>query len=253
MSSTPEKDQIPESARDSEDHTPEVDDLEDRVGGGGDHVDHATGVTGLDDEAHYSPPADLYAEQDYVKSSQPSQYAGESESKAAEDPGSAGRKSTGKIATRTMYMGNLPWNVTGPDLQEFVKGYTTVYSSRIIYDRYTGRSRGFGYVEVEDSDFPALIEKLQGVIYMGRSVRVSRFLPRGGRGLTASLQVNEADGGSSLKNRRMAQPSQRKNSDSNQDRVMHRRPPRDRYHNAGDQPYIELSEEQMNGPNKSFY
>ncbi|RYD03442.1 hypothetical protein N752_19885 [Desulforamulus aquiferis] len=52
----------------------------------------------------------------------------------------------------TLYVGNLPWATKAEDLQDAFGQYGEVLSSRVITDRETGRSRGFGFVEVNDQD-----------------------------------------------------------------------------------------------------
>ena len=49
---------------------------------------------------------------------------------------------------KTLYVGNLPWTTTPEDLTELLSAYGEVISARIATDRETGRSRGFGFVEI---------------------------------------------------------------------------------------------------------
>ncbi|MBX6378722.1 MAG: RNA-binding protein, partial [Clostridia bacterium] len=53
---------------------------------------------------------------------------------------------------KTLYVGNLPWQTTEDELREAFATYVDVKAARIITDRVTGRSRGFGFVEVADED-----------------------------------------------------------------------------------------------------
>ena len=53
---------------------------------------------------------------------------------------------------KTLYVGNLPWSTTSEELSEAFSPFVDVKSCRIITDRDTGRSRGFGFVEVDAAD-----------------------------------------------------------------------------------------------------
>jgi len=81
---------------------------------------------------------------------------------------------------RTLYVGNLPWGTTEADLAEAFKQYGSVISSRIITDKETGRSRGFGFVEVEDSDAEKMVSSMNGADFGGRQVVVNEAKPRQG-------------------------------------------------------------------------
>jgi len=78
----------------------------------------------------------------------------------------------------TLYVGNLPWNTTADELNEFFAPYGQVESSRIITDRETGRSRGFGFIEVEESDATRMAEELNGMDYGGRPLTVNEAKPK---------------------------------------------------------------------------
>lgn len=80
--------------------------------------------------------------------------------------------------TKTVYFGNLPWAVTSDDLAEAVKPYAEVISSRVATDRETGRSRGFGFVEVPDDKLQAVIDALAGTEWGGRQLTVNEAKPR---------------------------------------------------------------------------
>ncbi|HYF77939.1 MAG TPA: RNA-binding protein [Symbiobacteriaceae bacterium] len=90
--------------------------------------------------------------------------------------------------TKTLYVGNLPWAVTNDDLSQAVAQYSEVISARVATDRETGRSRGFGFVEVADESAQAVIDALNGAEWEGRSLTVNEAKPReerpagGGRG-----------------------------------------------------------------------
>ncbi len=92
---------------------------------------------------------------------------------------------------RKLYVGNLSYDVTDSDLQQFFAGHGTVDSATVINDRDTGRSKGFGFVEMSsDAEAEAAIAALDGTDLGGRSIKVNEAKPRpagsggggGGRG-----------------------------------------------------------------------
>jgi len=80
--------------------------------------------------------------------------------------------------TKTVYVGNLPWAVTNEDLEQAVGQYAQVISARVATDRETGRSRGFGFVEVPDEQADAVISGLNGSEWAGRALTVNEAKPR---------------------------------------------------------------------------
>lgn len=80
--------------------------------------------------------------------------------------------------TKTVYVGNLPWTVTNDDLSQAVGQYAEVISARIATDRETGRSRGFGFVEVPEEKLQAVIDGLNGAEWEGRALTVNEARPR---------------------------------------------------------------------------
>lgn len=83
--------------------------------------------------------------------------------------------------TKTIYVGNLPWSTTKEELAETFAERTgvTITDSRIITDRETGRSRGFGFVEVEtDEDLAKVVEIMNGTDFNGREIIVNEARPR---------------------------------------------------------------------------
>jgi RNA recognition motif-containing protein len=85
-----------------------------------------------------------------------------------------------------LYVGNLSFQTSSDDLQELFAQAGTVESSAVVEDRETGRSRGFGFVEMSTSEEGhAAIEKFNGMEIGGRSLTVNEAKPRedrGGRG-----------------------------------------------------------------------
>jgi RNA recognition motif-containing protein len=83
---------------------------------------------------------------------------------------------------KKIYVGNLPWATTDADLKELFSTYGEVASASVITDRETGRSRGFGFVEIDDGGFEKAIQELDGRDYGGRPLRVNEALEKRGGG-----------------------------------------------------------------------
>jgi RNA recognition motif-containing protein len=86
---------------------------------------------------------------------------------------------------KNIYVGNLVWECTQDDLYELFKDHGSVSRAQVIIDRETGRSRGFGFVEMSnDSEAQAAIDALNGAEFRGRPLTVNEAKPRtdgGGR------------------------------------------------------------------------
>lgn len=72
-----------------------------------------------------------------------------------------------------LFVGNLPWSVGDVELERLFSAYGDVQSARVITDRETGRSRGFGFVELETDDVSATISAVNGREVDGRPLRVN--------------------------------------------------------------------------------
>ena len=86
---------------------------------------------------------------------------------------------------RKLYVGNLGYGVTDADLSKMFEPHGTVESAQVIMDRDTGRSKGFGFVEMKtEQEAQAAIAALNGKDADGRSLTVNEARPRteGGRG-----------------------------------------------------------------------
>ena len=87
---------------------------------------------------------------------------------------------------RKIYVGNLPWSTTSADLEAMFAAHGAVRSAEVISDRETGRSRGFGFVEMEtDEGLQAAISALNGHEMNGRPLTVNEArerTPRAGGG-----------------------------------------------------------------------
>jgi RNA recognition motif-containing protein len=78
-----------------------------------------------------------------------------------------------------IFVGNLSYNTTDDALREAFEAYGEVSSARVISDRETQRSRGFGFVEMpNDSEGQAAIQALDGRDLDGRTVKVNEARPR---------------------------------------------------------------------------
>jgi len=84
---------------------------------------------------------------------------------------------------RKLYVGNLSYDVDSSALQELFSAHGTVDSAQIITDRDTGRSKGFGFVEMSsDAEAQAAIAALNGQDHSGRALTVNEAKPKEDRG-----------------------------------------------------------------------
>ncbi len=88
---------------------------------------------------------------------------------------------------KKLYVGNLGFDVSSSDLEQMFSPHGTVDSAQVIEDRATGRSKGFGFVEMgSDTEAQAAISALNGQDHGGRALTVNEAKPReprgGGRG-----------------------------------------------------------------------
>ncbi|MBN1272549.1 MAG: RNA-binding protein [Candidatus Aminicenantes bacterium] len=82
-----------------------------------------------------------------------------------------------------IYAGNLAWELSEDDLRESFESFGEVSSVNILKDRMTGRSRGFGFVEMPNQEeAEAAISALNGKDMKGRAIKVSEARPRPQRG-----------------------------------------------------------------------
>src|SRR3954463_11040653 len=80
---------------------------------------------------------------------------------------------------KKLYVGNLSYQVDSSELEKLFSAHGTVSSAQIISDRETGRSKGFGFVEMNsDDEAQAAIAALNGQDYQGRSLTVNEARPR---------------------------------------------------------------------------
>jgi RNA recognition motif-containing protein len=82
-----------------------------------------------------------------------------------------------------IYVGNLPFAITEDDLRQLFEAYGAVSSTAIVTDKFSGKSRGFGFVEMSDaSGAQAAISALNGKDYKGRALTVNEARSQESRG-----------------------------------------------------------------------
>jgi len=78
-----------------------------------------------------------------------------------------------------IYVGNLSYKVSDEELKEMFEEFGEVTSAKVITDRETGRSKGFGFVEMDDDDVASeAIDELDGEEIDGRSIKVNKARPK---------------------------------------------------------------------------
>lgn len=79
---------------------------------------------------------------------------------------------------KSIYVGNLSYDSTEESLRGLFGQYGDVISAKVIMDRYTGRSRGFGFVEMDSDQGQSAIAALDGYEFEGRALKVNEAKPR---------------------------------------------------------------------------
>ena len=82
------------------------------------------------------------------------------------------------VNVKKIYVGNLSWGSTEDDVRNFFSKFGTVESVAVITDRETGRSRGFGFVEMDDAGAEKAISEANGQDLDGRALRVNEAQER---------------------------------------------------------------------------
>lgn len=78
-----------------------------------------------------------------------------------------------------IYVGNLPYEVKEDELRQGFEKYGQVYSVKIIKDRFSGRSKGFAFVEMfDDEEANSAIQSLNGTVMNGREIKVNQAKPK---------------------------------------------------------------------------
>ncbi len=79
---------------------------------------------------------------------------------------------------KSIFVGNLPWSVTDADLQAKFSEFGNVISARVVSDKFSGKSRGFGFVDMEDADAEKAIAAMTGYKWGDRELTVNEARPK---------------------------------------------------------------------------
>ena len=79
---------------------------------------------------------------------------------------------------KCLFVGNLPWTATNADLEAKFAEFGTVLSARVITDKMTGRSKGFGFVDMEDADAQKAIAAMSGAKWGDREITCNEARPK---------------------------------------------------------------------------
>ncbi|MFC1767311.1 RNA recognition motif domain-containing protein [Candidatus Margulisiibacteriota bacterium] len=82
---------------------------------------------------------------------------------------------------KSLFVGNLPWSVTEDELKAKFEEHANVLAVRLITDKFTGKAKGFGFVEVDDSDMDKVISAMNGQKIGDREIVVNEAKPRAER------------------------------------------------------------------------
>lgn len=95
-----------------------------------------------------------------------------------------------------LYISNLSYNISDEDLRQLFADYGEITSAKVIMDRETGRSRGFGFVELSDDELAKkAIEELNQASYDGKVINITEVRPREDRGDRGGRFNNNRGGG----------------------------------------------------------
>lgn len=82
---------------------------------------------------------------------------------------------------KSIFVGNLPWNVTNADLEAKFAEFGNVMSARVMTDKFSGKSRGFGFVDMEDADAAKAIAAMNGYKWGDREITCNEARPKAER------------------------------------------------------------------------
>ncbi|MFC1767070.1 RNA recognition motif domain-containing protein [Candidatus Margulisiibacteriota bacterium] len=80
--------------------------------------------------------------------------------------------------TKTLYVGNMLWTTKEDEITASFEAHGEVISARIVTDKVTGKSKGFGFVEVNDEDAPKMVKTMNGFNLGGREIIVNEARPK---------------------------------------------------------------------------
>jgi len=80
---------------------------------------------------------------------------------------------------KSIYVGNISFDTTSDQLRDLFAEHGEVRSVKLVNDRYTGKPRGFAFVEMEDDAADTAISATDGIEFEGRSLKVNLAKPRG--------------------------------------------------------------------------
>jgi RNA recognition motif-containing protein len=79
---------------------------------------------------------------------------------------------------KSIFVGNLPWAVTGTDLETKFAEFGNVLSARVVNDKFSGKSRGFGFVDMDDADADKAIAAMSGYKWGDREITCNEAKPK---------------------------------------------------------------------------
>lgn len=100
------------------------------------------------------------------------------------------------MSSKKLYVGNLNFKCTDEEIHNLFSQFGNVISARVIMDRDTGRSKGFGFVEMEDADAQNAIQNLNGASFSGREINVNEARPQGEKRRSPQGGFGQRDHGS---------------------------------------------------------
>jgi len=79
---------------------------------------------------------------------------------------------------KSIFVGNLPWSATDAELSAKFSEFGNVISARVVTDKFSGKSRGFGFVDMEDADAEKAIAGMSGYKWGDREITVNEARPK---------------------------------------------------------------------------
>lgn len=79
---------------------------------------------------------------------------------------------------KSIFVGNLPWSVANADLEAKFSEFGNVSSARVMTDKFSGKSRGFGFVDMEDADAAKAISAMSGYKWGDREITCNEARPK---------------------------------------------------------------------------